>query len=94
VGPLDVRSEVAAPRSQVEVDFVVYGESGLYAIEVKNSRSVAGESLRGLKTFVEDYPQCRPYLLYRGRDRLVRDGVLCVPCEEFLLGLKPGEMPG
>lgn len=81
-------------RSQVEVDFVVYGESGLYAIEVKNSRSVAGEALRGLKTFVEDYPQCRPYLLYRGSDRLVRDGVLCMPCEEFLLGLKPGEMPG
>jgi alanine-alpha-ketoisovalerate/valine-pyruvate aminotransferase len=32
-------------------------------------------------------PSCR-YLLYRGKERLKRDGVLCVPCEEFLLGLK------
>lgn len=75
-------------RSQVEVDFVVYGESGLYAIEVKNTRQVRPEDLRALKTFGEDYPQSRRYLLYRGKERLKRDDVLCVPCEEFLLGLK------
>jgi predicted AAA+ superfamily ATPase len=75
-------------RSQVEVDFVVYGESGLYAIEVKNTRQVRPEALRALKSFGEDYPQSRRYLLYRGKERLKRDNVLCVPCEEFLLGLK------
>jgi predicted AAA+ superfamily ATPase len=80
-------------RSKVEVDFVVYGESGLHAIEVKNSAQVRPEDLRGLKNFGEDFPESRRWLLYRGRERLLRDGILCVPCEEFLLQLKPSEFP-
>jgi predicted AAA+ superfamily ATPase len=80
-------------RSQVEVDFVVYGESGLYAIEVKNSHRVRPEELRGLKAFGEDYPQAQRYLLYRGKDRLLQDGILCMPVEEFLLGLQPEKFP-
>ena len=80
-------------RSKVEVDFVVYGESGLNAIEVKNSAQVRPEDLRGLKNFGEDFPESRRWLLYRGRERLLRDGILCVPCEEFLLQLKPSEFP-
>jgi len=80
-------------RSKVEVDFVVYGEGGLYALEVKNSAQVRPEDLRGLKNFGEDFPESRRWLLYRGRERLLRDGILCVPCEEFLLQLKPSEFP-
>jgi hypothetical protein len=30
-------------------------------------------------------------LLYRGRDRLEIDGIRCVPVEEFLLQLVPGQ---
>ncbi len=78
-------------RSKVEVDFVVYGEGGLHALEVKNSAQVRPEDLRGLKNFGEDFPESRRWLLYRGKERLLRDGILCVPCEEFLLQLKPGE---
>src|SRR6266481_8158832 len=80
-------------RSRAEVDFIVYGESGIHAVEVKNSRKVESEALRALKTFGEDYPQSRRYFLYRGKDRLRRDGVLCMPCEEFLLDLKPNHFP-
>jgi len=80
-------------RSKVEVDFVIYGESGLYALEVKNSDQVRPADLRGLKNFGEDFPESRRWLLYRGKERLLRDGILCVPCEEFLLQLKPGEFP-
>lgn len=80
-------------RSQVEVDFVVYGASGLWAIEVKNSTQVRPEDLRALASFGEDYPQSRRCLLYRGKDRFQRDGVLCLPCEEFLLGLVPDRFP-
>jgi len=78
-------------RSQVEVDFVVYGESALYAIEVKNSGQVRSEDLRALKSFAQDYPESRRYLLYRGKERLLRDGVLCLPCEEFLMTLRPDQ---
>ena len=80
-------------RAQVEVDFVVYGESGLYALEVKNTRQIRPEDLRALKAFGEDYPQCARYLLYRGKERLWRDGILCMPCEDFLLQLRPDHFP-
>jgi len=80
-------------RSRVEVDFVVYGETGLFAVEVKNAAVVRPEDLRGLKAFGEDFPESRRFLLYRGRDRLLRDQVLCLPCEEFLLELRPGPFP-
>jgi predicted AAA+ superfamily ATPase len=80
-------------RSRTEVDFVIYGESGIYAIEVKNSRRVDSSDLTALKHFAEDYPQSQRYLLYRGEDRIKRDGVFCMPCAEFLLALRPDGFP-
>ena len=80
-------------RSKLEVDFVVYGESGLYALKVKNTSRVRPEDLRGLKSFGDDFPESHRWLLYRGKERLLCDGILCMPCEEFLLQLKPGEFP-
>lgn len=80
-------------RSKVEVDFVIYGEGGLHALEVKNSGQVRPEDLRGLKSFGEDFPESRRWLLYRGRERFLRDGILCVPCEEFLMQLAPNQFP-
>lgn len=80
-------------RSRVEVDFVVYGESGFHALEIKNSGQVRNEDLRGLKSFGEDFPESQRWLLYRGHERFVRDGILCMPCEEFLLQLKPNYFP-
>lgn len=80
-------------RSRVEVDFVVYGETGLYAIEVKNAKRVDASDLTALKHFAEDYPQANCYLIYRGDDRLKRDGILCLPAQEFLMELKPAHFP-
>jgi predicted AAA+ superfamily ATPase len=80
-------------RSRVEVDFVLYGETGLYAIEVKNAKRVDASDLTALKHFAEDYPQARRYLLYRGDDRLKRDGILCLPAQEFLAALEPDHLP-
>jgi predicted AAA+ superfamily ATPase len=80
-------------RSKAEVDFVVYGESNLHALEVKNTAQVRPEDLRGLKSFAEDFPESRRWLLYRGKERLLRDGIFCVPCEEFLRQLQPNRFP-
>ena len=44
-------------RSGVEVDFVVYGPGGLFAIEVKNSARIRPQDLRSLRAFKEDYPE-------------------------------------
>jgi predicted AAA+ superfamily ATPase len=78
-------------RSKVEVDFVVYGKCGILAFEVKNSATLRPDDFRGLKAFEEDYPESRRFLIYRGNDRLERNGVLCVPAGEFLSGIDPGE---
>jgi uncharacterized protein len=78
-------------RSGVEVDFVVYGPDGLWAIEVKNTRKIRPDDLRGLRSFKEEYPQSEGILLYRGEDRLLTEGILCVPCEDFLIKLYPDQ---
>lgn len=62
---------------------MVYGESEFHALEVKNSAQVRPEDLRGLKNFAEDFPESRRWLLYRGKERLLRDGILCLPAKNF-----------
>ena len=72
-----------------EVDFVVYGELGLQAFEVKNAARVHSSDLRGLRAFREDYPEAEAALLYRGQERLRIDGIWCLPVQEFLRGIVP-----
>jgi predicted AAA+ superfamily ATPase len=76
-------------RGGAEVDFVVYGQDVFYAIEVKNSAVLHPGDLRGLKSFKQEYPECKTLLLYRGKERLMKGDILCMPCEEFLRSLKP-----
>jgi len=78
-------------RAGAEVDFVVYGEKELAAIEVKNAAKLSNRDLQALKTFAADYPEARTVLLYRGQEQFLWDGVLCVPCERFLSALRPGQ---
>lgn len=75
-------------KAGLEVDFIVYGEKCFWAIEVKNSSKVHSKDVRGLKHFQEDYPEAQAILLYRG-ERLIEEGVLCLPIEEFLKNLRP-----
>jgi predicted AAA+ superfamily ATPase len=70
-----------------EVDFVVYGKDLFWAIEVKNAAHVQPRDLKALRTFGEDYPEAKRFLLYRGREKLLRDGTTIQPWQEFLLGL-------
>ncbi|MGD2151800.1 MAG: DUF4143 domain-containing protein [Gemmatimonadales bacterium] len=76
-------------RSGVEVDFVVYGAEGFWALEVKNTSRVRPEDLRGLESFKADYPESEVLLLYRGSDRLKMGNVGCLPVEGFLRKLRP-----
>ena len=77
-------------RGGVEVDFVVYGPDGIVALEVKNSSRVHTRDLSGLETFRKDYPESKVYLLHRGKERLMKKGILCLPCDEFMTALRPG----
>lgn len=76
-------------QSGTEVDFVVYGESQFCAVEVKNGQKITRKDIRGLKTFQKDYPESKVVLLYRGKVKMHMDGVLCIPCGEFLRELRP-----
>ena len=80
-------------RSKVEVDFVIYGETCFHTLEVKNSARVRPEDLGGLRKFGEDFPESRRMLLYRGSERLLIEDILCIPCQEFLLNLRPDSFP-
>ncbi len=70
-----------------EIDFIVYGKNIFHAIEVKNSATIHPQDLRALKAFAEDYPEAKRFLVYRGRERLLRDGISIEPAADFLLGL-------
>lgn len=78
-------------KSGTEVDFVLYGESGFWAIEVKNTDVIRNSDLKPLKTFHSDYPSAMPVYVYRGNRRLLVDNILCIPCHEFLINLTPGQ---
>ncbi len=76
-------------RSGVEVDFVIYGPNGFWALEVKNTMRIDGGDVRSLNTFSKDYPTAKTALIYRGSERLKINGVMCLPANEFLLNLIP-----
>lgn len=76
-------------RAGAEVDFVVYGEKGLQAFEVKNAARVHSTDLRALRAFRDDYPEAETAVLYRGRERLRIDGVWCLPVADFLRRMRP-----
>jgi len=70
-----------------EVDFVLYGERGLVAIEVKMTQQVRSDELRGLRRFRDDYPQATAFFVYAGSRRRHDAGIEIVPAEDALRGL-------
>ncbi|MEK7466543.1 MAG: ATP-binding protein [Planctomycetota bacterium] len=70
-----------------EVDFVLYGERGLRAFEVKASERVRSEDFRGLRKFMEDYPGAKACLVHLGSRRWHDRGVDVVPVAECLAEL-------
>lgn len=67
-----------------EVDFVLYGERGIFAIEVKLTNRVRPEDLKGLRAFIRDYPKAHPILLYTGERALRIEECAIVPVAKFL----------
>ncbi len=78
-------------RGGSEVDFVVYGKNGFYAIEVKHGQRFDNADLRGLKAFGEEYPEAETALIYRGDERRRVDNIWCIPAQEFLAGIQPNQ---
>ena len=77
--------------SGVEVDFIVLGKLGFWAIEIKNSTQVRQEDIKSLETFRQDYQEAKLLLVYRGTELLKKKNVLCIPCEKFLKNILPDQ---
>ena len=71
----------------LEVDIVLYGPRGLLAFEIKRTARITSQMLKGLKSFVGDYPMAKAYFVYAG-DRRQYDGKIeIVPILEMLKDL-------
>ncbi len=73
--------------NKVEVDFILYGPSGIIAIEVKCSPRIKSDMFGGLRAFKSDYPMAKCILVYGGQQREYHDGIEIIGAVEFLKNL-------
>ncbi len=66
-------------RGQVEVDFILYGENGLHAFEIKRSDSLTRKDFKGLKLFQQDYPMAKLHMLYGGEKEYFEGEIFVQP---------------
>ncbi|MCX7881236.1 MAG: DUF4143 domain-containing protein [Patescibacteria group bacterium] len=71
-----------------EVDFILYGKKGIKAFEVKSKREITPLDLKGLKSFLADYPEAKGYLIYGGKTKRYFEKIEVWPAEEALKSLK------
>jgi uncharacterized protein len=72
-----------------EVDFILYGERGLKAFEVKRSHKISSTMLKPLKSFMSDYPMADGFLIYGGTKQQREGEIRIFPFVDFLQQL-PG----
>lgn len=70
--------------NDAEVDFVLYGEKGIRAFEVKRTARVTSQMLRGLKAFLKDYPMAHAYFVYGGERRMREGAIEIIPIKNIL----------
>lgn len=74
-------------HTQLEVDFVIYGPRGFWAIEVKRSANLGPDDVRGLTAFKEEYPEAQCFFLTLGKRKEQYRGFPVLPIEGFLKNL-------
>jgi len=74
--------------SQIEVDFILYGELGLHAFEIKRKSKYSAKDLKGLKSFLADYPMSTAWLVYGGNKQFYEDDIQVIPFVKILPQLK------
>ncbi|EKD99848.1 MAG: hypothetical protein ACD_22C00166G0014 [uncultured bacterium] len=86
---LEAKYELGYWRTKggLEVDFVLYGEKHLIAIEVKRKSNISRGDLVSLLAFKQDYPSAQLYVFYGGTSLLNVEGVTVIPLKDALLNL-------
>lgn len=70
--------------NNIEVDFVLYGNKGIRAFEIKRTGKVSGSMLKGLRAFRKDYPKAKTYFIYGGERRLREGDIEILPIKSAL----------
>ena len=76
--------------SGFEVDAII--GHGRIAIEIKSSAEVNARHLKGLKAFLEDFPQARPIIVSMDKNKRIMNGIEIFPATEFLKALWKDEI--
>ena len=71
-----------------EIDFILYGEKGLHAFEIKRQSKLSSKDFQHLKVFKQDYPMAHCYLLYGGTRAYFENDIQVIPFEQALFKLK------
>jgi uncharacterized protein len=71
-------------QTGIEVDFIVYGNNGFHAFEIKRSNQVSKQDAKGLQCFAEEYPEAKLYLLYGGNQKYYYGNVVAQSIFETL----------
>ena len=58
-----------------EVDFILYGQSGFHAFEIKHDQNFSNKDLSGLRSFKKDYPQATCYFLSMSENEGTQDDI-------------------
>jgi uncharacterized protein len=85
---LDYKIYYWRTASKHEVDFILYGENGLIAIEIKRKTNITNNDLKGLKLFLEDYPMAKTFLFYGGDKKYYENDIQIIPANEAILDIK------
>lgn len=67
-----------------EVDFILYGPKGFHAFEIKRSKTITAQSLKGLKNFGDEYQEAKKYLIYLGEYQEYHDDIMVIPLIQAL----------
>lgn len=79
-------------QTQLEVDFVIYGPRGFWAIEVKRSSNLGPDDVRALQAFKEEYPEAHCLIVAPGKREEVYRGFSIIPMDQFLLNMTPDRL--
>ena len=74
-------------RKHLEVDFILYGEKGFKAIEVKCRERINQKDFKGLLEFKKDYPESDLLFLYTGPKDYSYQDIQILNVERFLKNL-------
>lgn len=76
--------------SRYEVDAII--GFGRIAIEIKSTSEVNSKHFKGLKAFLEDFPQARAIIVSMDKSKRMMNGVEVIPVINFLKSLWNGEI--